>query len=120
MGLRSRSPTRDETEEQCPISGSNSWRAIRSAHAQLSGPGCLQQKVPHANAGLEAKPRKKRAEKTRNTCRLNPSHTVWQAAPVMIEVRPVNSRRMLGQFIDFPYTNYRPRPHWTPQFRLSE
>jgi len=38
----------------------------------------------------------------------------------MIEVRPVNNRRMLGQFIDFPYTKYRAHPHWTPQLRLSE
>jgi len=38
----------------------------------------------------------------------------------MIEVRPVNNRRMVGQFIDFPYTKYRAHPHWTPQLRLSE
>ena len=38
----------------------------------------------------------------------------------MIEVRPVNHRRMLGQFIEFPYTKYRAHPHWTPQLRLSE
>ena len=38
----------------------------------------------------------------------------------MIEVRPVNNRRMLGQFIGFPYTKYRAHPHWTPQLRLSE
>jgi GNAT superfamily N-acetyltransferase len=38
----------------------------------------------------------------------------------MIEVRPVNNRRMLGQFIDFPYTKYRAHRHWTPQLRLSE
>src|ERR1043166_6229654 len=38
----------------------------------------------------------------------------------MIEVHPVNNRRMLRQFIDFPYTKYRAHPHWTPQLRLSE
>jgi hypothetical protein len=38
----------------------------------------------------------------------------------MIDVRPVNNRRMLGQFIDFPYAKYRAHPHWTPQLRLSE
>lgn len=38
----------------------------------------------------------------------------------MIAVRPVNHRRMLGQFIEFPYTKYRTHPHWTPQLRLSE
>jgi GNAT superfamily N-acetyltransferase len=38
----------------------------------------------------------------------------------MIEVRPVNIRRMLGQFIDFPYTKYRAHPHWTPPLRFSE
>jgi len=38
----------------------------------------------------------------------------------MIEARPVNNRRLLGQFIDFPYRKYKAHPHWTPQLRLSE
>ncbi|HVM50981.1 MAG TPA: hypothetical protein VMU04_23335 [Candidatus Acidoferrum sp.] len=38
----------------------------------------------------------------------------------MIEVRPVNNRRMLGQFIELPYAKYRAHPHWTPPLRLSE
>ena len=38
----------------------------------------------------------------------------------MIEVRPVDGRRPLRQFIGFPYTKHRLHPHWTPQLRLSE
>src|SRR5215470_1552273 len=52
--------------------------------------------------------------------RLAPCHTLWQAQLSMSEVRPVNDRRMLRQFIDFPYAKYRAHPHWTPQLRLSE
>ena len=38
----------------------------------------------------------------------------------MIEVRPVHNRRLLRQFIEYPYARYRRHPHWTPPLRLGE
>lgn len=38
----------------------------------------------------------------------------------MIEVRLVDDRRSLRQFIDLPYRKYRGHPHWIPPARLTE
>ena len=38
----------------------------------------------------------------------------------MIDLRPVSSRRDLGQFIDYAYVRNRQDPHWIPPLRIAE